>query len=145
MAENRYSKEDHNKPANNRENEKATAKDKRNEETLTAKGGIKMGTTFAPEEIVKARELRSISQKKLRSTLHNVEKLGIDFSDGVSGVMIEYEKYKALVDRIKLLEEELDNLYLNELFKNRQTDIPDEEWVERPSGQSMDEFLRKKR
>lgn len=119
-------------------------KNKTNLKEKQGNGGVRMGTTFAPNEIIKARELRNISQKNLRKALHEFEKLGIDFNDGLSGVMLEYDKYKALVDKVFELEEILDNYYLVELYKNRRTDLPGEEWIERKEGQNMAQFLKKR-
>ncbi len=101
-----------------------------------------MTTTFSPEEIIQANQLRSLSQRELQKTLEVHEKLGVYFSNnGLSVVVMQYQRYKELVERLEAVEEELENIELEREFGHR-TNTPAEHWIEQPEGMSTLEMYR---
>lgn len=101
-----------------------------------------MSSTFSPEEIIQANQLRSLSQKELQNALEVHEKLGVYFSNkGLSVVMMQYQRYKALVERLEGLEEKLENMEFERAFGHR-ANTPVEHWIEQPEGMSTLERYR---
>lgn len=99
-----------------------------------------MSTTFSPEEIVQAGQLRNISQRELQEEIKKHEKLGLYFNnDGLSVVLLQYDRYKALVERLEELEEILEDIQLADHYGKR-TDTPREEWLQKPPDMTMHEF-----
>ena len=103
-----------------------------------------MSVTFSPEEIIQANQLRSLSQKELQNALETHEKLGVYFSNkGLSAVVMQYQRYKVLVERLEMLEEELENMELEREFGCR-AHTPVEHWIEQPEGMSALELFRQR-
>ena len=99
-----------------------------------------MSTSFSPEEIIQANKLRSLSQRELQQDLQQHEKLGIYFqNDGLSAVMMNYKRYKQIMDRISELEDLVEDLELERLYAGR-TALSRSEWIEKPEGMPMMEF-----
>lgn len=99
-----------------------------------------MSATFSPEEIIQAKQFRILSQKALQEELSEHEKLGVFFpNSGVSAVMMTYERYKAMAERLGKLEEEIENLQLIKEFGDR-FDASPERFAEKPEGMSFGDF-----
>ncbi|RIV17188.1 hypothetical protein D2Q93_15820 [Alicyclobacillaceae bacterium I2511] len=103
-----------------------------------------MSTTFSPDEIIQANQFRLLSQKTLHQELIKHEKLGVFFPNkGLEAVMMSYERYKVMAERLAELEEEVENLDLIQKFGDR-FNAPKEEWVEHPEGMSTLEIYRER-
>ncbi|MEW9034154.1 MAG: hypothetical protein AB2404_15770 [Planifilum fimeticola] len=104
-----------------------------------------LSASFSPEEIVRAGELKKLNQTELLKRIHRHDKIALDFSKGkgIEGVVLSYETYKALLERIAELEEELEETMIRLKYGYR-ADTPEEEWLEVPEGVSTMELLERK-
>lgn len=111
---------------------------------MTREGKSLVSTTFSPEEIIQAKQFRILSQKALQQELSEHEKLGVFFPDkGLTAVMMTFERYRTMAERLVELEEEIENLQLMQEFGNRFT-APKEEWIEHPEDMSTMELYRER-
>ena len=79
-----------------------------------------MSTTFSPDEIIQANQFRTLSQKSLQQELRVHEKSGVYFpNQGLTAVMLTYERYKALLERLTELEDALENAELSQEYGER--------------------------
>lgn len=62
---------------------------------------------FKKDELIAASELRTLSQRHLFQTLEAHKKLGILYRDKLAAVMLPYERYELLLERISELEHAL--------------------------------------
>lgn len=103
-----------------------------------------MSTTFAKDEMIQANQFRSLSQKALQQQLQAHEKLGVLFQNtGLDAVMLTYERYAALVDRVNELENVLEDIEIEKAFGYR-LNTSTETWIERPEGMSTLEMYRQR-
>lgn len=103
-----------------------------------------MSTTFTKEEMVQASRFRVLSQRALKHELAEHEKLGVLFpNEGLEAVMMSYERYEALVQRLEQLEDALEDLELEKMF-GRRADTPLEDWIEHPDSMSTGERYRRR-
>ena len=101
-----------------------------------------MSPTFAKDEMIQAKEFRVLSQKALQHEIKAHEKIGILFpNEGLDAVMLSYEKYVALVNRITELEEIIEDIEIEKTLGGR-IDTPLESWIEHPEGVSTLEMYR---
>ncbi|MCI0184212.1 hypothetical protein [Sulfoacidibacillus ferrooxidans] len=104
-----------------------------------------MSTTFTKEEMIQANQFRTLSQKALQQELQSHEKIGVLFQNtGLDAVMMSYERYAAMVERLTELEEMVENIQLIQEFGRRFT-APKEQWIEHPEGMSTLEMYRQRR
>ncbi|HHY66478.1 MAG TPA: hypothetical protein GX517_04655 [Alicyclobacillus sp.] len=112
---------------------------------MDEKGVIRMGTAFAKEEMLQANQFRTLSQRELQKRLKAHEKLGILFANqGLGAVMLSYERYEALVNRLNDLENLLEDIELEQTFGYR-LNTPADEWVAHPEGSSTLELYRRRK
>lgn len=103
-----------------------------------------MSTTFEKEEMIQASQFRVLSQRALKRELAEHEKLGVLFpNEGLEAVMMSYERYEALVNRLEQLEGALDDLELEKMFGHR-ADTPVEDWIEHLDSVSTGEMYRRR-
>lgn len=104
-----------------------------------------MSTTFTKEEMIQANQFRTLSQKALQQELQSHEKIGVLFQNtGLDAVMMSYERYAAMAERLTELEEMVENIQLIQEFGHRFT-APKEQWIEHPEGMSTLEMYRQRR
>jgi|GEM_PF-4189417 len=105
-----------------------------------------MSTTFSPDEIIQANQFRTLSQKSLQQELRVHEKLGVYFpNQGLTAVMLTYERYKALLERLTELEDALENAELSKEYGER-TETPGDMWPEHPDDLStLDAYRQRQR
>lgn len=104
-----------------------------------------MSTTFAKEEMIQANQFRVLSQKALQEQLHEHEKIGVLFQNsGLDAVMMTYERYAAIVERLHELEEMFENMELGNDFGYR-FNAPETKWIAQPEGTSTLEMYLKRR
>ena len=103
-----------------------------------------MSTTFSSDEIIQANQFRTLSQKFLQQELRVHEKLGVYFpNQGLTAVMLTYERYKALLERLTELEDALENAELSQEYGER-TQTPDDMWLDHPDGLSTLDAYRQR-
>jgi len=103
-----------------------------------------MSTTFIKEEMIQANQFRSLSQKALQQELQSHEKIGVLFANtGLSAVIMSYERYAAMTERLAELEEIIENMQLAQEFGYR-FKAPKEQWIEHPESMSTMEMYRKR-
>jgi hypothetical protein len=106
---------------------------------------MSMKTTFSKDELIPARAFRTLSQRELAQKLRTHEKLGILFAqEGLDAVIVSYERYAALVERLAQLEETLDDAELAAAFGARAETAPDA-WIAHPEGVSTETLYRQRR
>ncbi|CAB3395236.1 hypothetical protein [Kyrpidia spormannii] len=104
-----------------------------------------MSTAFSKEEMLQANQFRALSQRELQKRLKTHEKLGILFANqGLGAVMLSYERYEALVNRLNDLENLLEDIELEQTFGYR-LNTPADEWVAHPEGASTLEMYHKRK
>lgn len=104
---------------------------------------LRVSTTFSPEEIIQAKQFRVLSQKALQEELSEHDKLGVFFPNkGLTAVMMTFERYKAMAERLEKLEEEIENLQLIQEFRHR-FHASQDEFIEKPEGTSFGDFYEK--
>ena len=103
-----------------------------------------MSTTFSPDEIIQANQFRTLSQKSLQQELRVHEKLGVYFpNQGLTAVMLTYERYKALLERLAELENAAEDSELLREYGER-AHTPRDMWLEHPDGVSTLDAYRQR-
>lgn len=103
-----------------------------------------MSTTFSKEEMIPASRFRVLSQRALKQQLKAHAKLGVLFTpEGLEAVLMSYERYEAMAERLAKLEEVVENKQLLEEFRPR-FDASQEAWIEHPDGISTLEMYRQR-
>ncbi len=104
-----------------------------------------MWTNFTKDELIPASAFRTLSQRELSQKLRTHEKRGILFAqEGLDAVIVSYERYAALVERLAALEETLDDTELAAAFGSRAKTSPDA-WIAHPEGVSTEMLYRQRR
>ncbi|MBB5326206.1 hypothetical protein HNQ34_003325 [Anoxybacillus tepidamans] len=109
---------------------------------MKKKRGDFMPIAFTPDEIIKANKLLEISQKKLKEEIAEKERLAIDFSEGILGVILSYDLYKKMVEQIEELEEKIMELEIAEILAKRNPDHQETKWIAYEEGSILKEFQR---
>lgn len=93
---------------------------------------------FESKELLPFGQLRSLNQKDLLKFLQDNEKIGVVIKDQLEVTMLSMEKYEKLLDAIReyqrLLEWHEEKLLYEERIINNQ-------WVEKPEGMSLVEWI----
>lgn len=106
---------------------------------LKEKGTI-LSKSFEPEELMVASSLRKISQRDLQKALNKHGKIGVLFpKEGLSVVMIQFQHFKTLLDRVEELEDTLEEIELQRLYGDR-VELPRDQWLTKPEGMAVAEF-----
>lgn len=108
------------------------------------KGFLNM-VTFSKEEILPAKDLRTLSQKSLLELLSKHEKLGVIVKDELAFAMLKVETLEAMVARIHALEEMVEDMEDASQFGVR-TSLPETEWETKLEGMSLlDWYLQRRK
>lgn len=101
-----------------------------------------MRTTFTKDELIPARAFRTLSQRELARKLKNHEKLGILFAqEGLDAVIVSYERYETLMQKLAMLEETLEDAELAAQLGSRVETAPDN-WIPHPESVSTEMLYR---
>jgi ATP-dependent RNA circularization protein (DNA/RNA ligase family) len=101
------------------------------------KGGLNMTTKFSKEEMLPAKDLRTISQKELLDRINKLEKIGVIIKDELAIAMIKYETFETMIARIRELEDKLEDMQLGKMFGGR---VGEESWEEKPEEMTLTEW-----
>jgi hypothetical protein len=99
---------------------------------------------FTVEQHLPAGELRRISQEKLLELIKQRHQIGLMFNNNLEAVVLPADLFVKVVNRIKELEEKMEQLEVATLYNERKgpNESP-EEWFEAPEGVSALELYRK--
>jgi hypothetical protein len=98
---------------------------------------------FSKDEMIQAKQFRSLSQKGLRHQILTHEKIGVLFNTGLDAVLLSYSRYQALINQIEASENALEDLEIA-VTMNPRLNIPTNEWLNHPEGVSTLELYRQR-
>ncbi|PTM56827.1 hypothetical protein [Desmospora activa] len=88
---------------------------------------VQLDNKFSKEEILRAADLRKLSQDQLIRLLRSHDKLALFFQkEGMEAVMIRYELFETLVKAAESMNELLEDIEIAERYKDRFNTSPKE-------------------